>query len=147
VPDPQDAATFERSRIHPGRTADAGQTALLQWYRELIRLRTNISPLGAAATAGYECHVSVHADSTVLAVHRGGTQGNTALILLGFNPNPTTLILREPAGTWTLRLESENKTFGGNGHTALPERLVVVSEGVALTLAPYQVALYLSQPS
>ncbi|HJU04681.1 MAG TPA: DUF3459 domain-containing protein, partial [Nitrospiraceae bacterium] len=147
VPDPQDPATFERSRIHPGTTADAGQTALLQWYRELIRLRTSIPALGAAATTGYECRVSVHLEAAVLTVLRRSPQGDAALLVLGFNSQPTALALHEPAGMWALRLFSENKTFGGQGRTALPERLTVNPEGVTLALAPYEVAVYLSQPA
>ena len=45
VPDPQDPATFERSRLNwaePGREPHAG---LLAWYRELIALRRQVPAL------------------------------------------------------------------------------------------------------
>ncbi len=39
VPDPQDAATFERSRLDWGELAQDDHARLLHWYRDLVRLR------------------------------------------------------------------------------------------------------------
>lgn len=39
VPDPQDVATFERSRLDWGEVTDGDHARLLRWYRDLIRLR------------------------------------------------------------------------------------------------------------
>ncbi|MGH7231053.1 MAG: DUF3459 domain-containing protein, partial [Nitrospiraceae bacterium] len=145
VPDPQDPATFERSRIHPGMPKDAGQTATLRWYAELIRLRKTIPALGPAMT-GDGLTAWAYADAATLVLHRWTTQGQAALLVLGFNQRATALTLREPKGTWRVRLESESKDFGGNGNPA-PKQIVITPDGGALTLPPYAVVLYLSQPA
>ncbi|HEY3734982.1 MAG TPA: malto-oligosyltrehalose trehalohydrolase [Streptosporangiaceae bacterium] len=45
VPDPQDPATFERSRLDWKQPAGQRQGGLLDWYRELITLRRRLSTL------------------------------------------------------------------------------------------------------
>jgi maltooligosyltrehalose trehalohydrolase len=39
VPDPQDHATFERSRLHWGELSEPAHAAMLDWYKQLIALR------------------------------------------------------------------------------------------------------------
>jgi maltooligosyltrehalose trehalohydrolase len=45
VPDPQDPATFERSRLDWAEPAAGAHASLLDWYRELIALRRRIAEL------------------------------------------------------------------------------------------------------
>ena len=45
VPDPQDAATFERSRLNWDEASSGRQAGLLAWYRRLIALRRQIPAL------------------------------------------------------------------------------------------------------
>ncbi len=45
VPDPQDPATFERSRLDWAEPAAGPHAALLDWYRELIALRGRLAEL------------------------------------------------------------------------------------------------------
>jgi maltooligosyltrehalose trehalohydrolase len=42
VPDPQDPATFERSRLDWSELSHPAHRSMLQWYRELIRLRRRL---------------------------------------------------------------------------------------------------------
>lgn len=53
VPDPQDSATFERSRLDWSKAADTNP--MLRWYRELIRLRKRyVLPGERTAYASYK---------------------------------------------------------------------------------------------
>ncbi len=48
VPDPQDGATFERSRLRWDELSRSPHTEMLEWYRSLIALRRNHPHLGCA---------------------------------------------------------------------------------------------------
>jgi maltooligosyltrehalose trehalohydrolase len=81
VPDPQDPATFERSRLdwsEPGREPHA---RLLRWYRDLIALRRATSDLHAADLSA----IDVHWDQRTgrFASHRGD---HLVLVNLGAEP-------------------------------------------------------------
>ena len=45
VPDPQDPATFERSRLQWAEREDEPHRAVLEWHRRLIRLRRGVPAL------------------------------------------------------------------------------------------------------
>jgi maltooligosyltrehalose trehalohydrolase len=69
VPDPQDPATFERSRLNWPEIAVAPHADVLDWYRALIRLRKQWPDL----TSGELANVQVHYDEDAqwLVVWRG----------------------------------------------------------------------------
>jgi maltooligosyltrehalose trehalohydrolase len=67
VPDPQDPATFQRSRLDWTEPARAPHRGLLDWYRKLIALRRRIPAL----TDPRLDSVSVDAAADVLRVRRG----------------------------------------------------------------------------
>ncbi len=144
VPDPQDPATFDRSRVHPGMPKDDGQAALFRWYAELIRLRKTIPALGAADSDTHGIRVWIYPNERVLVVHRWAQQGPEALLLLGFNDKPTTITLREPKGRWSLRLDSRHTSFGGTDHTSSPGPSMILPDGVQVSLPAYAALLYLT---
>lgn len=144
IPDPQDPATFERSRVHPGRQTDPQQAALLRWYRTLNRLRQAHPHLGASHSTK-EHRVWAFESERVLLLHRWTADGKAALGILGFNKGATTVTLREPSGTWVLALDASAEEFGGSGEPAGPDRLVITGEGVTLPLPPYGALLYFRQ--
>ena len=45
IPDPQDPATFERSKLDWSELAEEPHKSILQWYRELIALRSRVAEL------------------------------------------------------------------------------------------------------
>jgi maltooligosyltrehalose trehalohydrolase len=69
VPDPQDPATFERSKL---QWEEAEGSALLEWYRALVRLRRSRADL----TDGRPERVRVDVDEEAqrLTFHRGGVE-------------------------------------------------------------------------
>jgi maltooligosyltrehalose trehalohydrolase len=111
IPDPQDPATFERSRLQLGSAGDARQAAMLRWTRRLIDLRTAIPSLGAGEEkSGHQ--VWAYEREKVLVLRRWGRQGPAALLVLGFNSETTSVMLWKPVGRWSLRLDSSARDFG-----------------------------------
>jgi len=68
VPDPQDAATFERSRLRWDDLSQSHHSDMLAWYRALIALRRNHPHLGCAELD--DLTVDYDADQQWLIVQR-----------------------------------------------------------------------------
>jgi len=143
IPDPQNPATFERSRVNRDRIDDR-QAGLLRWTSALIHLRKTIQALGAGD--GRQLHHKVWAfeREQVLALHRWSNSGDAALLLLGLNQSPVMLTLCEPVGTWQLRLDSGAAEFGGLEQDVMPQELVVPSQGTSVMIPAYTAAGYVS---
>jgi maltooligosyltrehalose trehalohydrolase len=69
VPDPQDPATFERSRLDWAEPARAGHAGLLAWHRRLIALRRQIPALSDPRLSRVETEYDQ--DAGWLVVRRG----------------------------------------------------------------------------
>jgi maltooligosyltrehalose trehalohydrolase len=137
VPDPQDEATFLRSKLNHELTHQPQHAMLEEFYRELIRLR--------------RCHASLHclckenievrgweADKVLLLERWSGE--DRICVILTFAPVRTLLPLSVSVGRWRKILDSEENRWGGGG-TNLPDE--VESEGeVRLTLNPQSLAVF-----
>lgn len=143
IPDPQDPATFERSRVNRDRLDDR-QTGLLRWSSALIHLRKTIPTLSAGDANQLHHSVWVFEREQVLALHRWSNRGDATLLLFGFNQVPGRLTLCAPVGTWRLRLDSEAGEFGGAGKEALPQELIINAQGISVTIPAYTAALFVS---
>jgi maltooligosyltrehalose trehalohydrolase len=142
IPDPQDPLTYERSRIHVNGPLDPRRAAQLRWTRQLIELRTTIPSLGTGGSSS-EHQVWTYEHDNVLVIHRQGDRGPDALLILSFNGVRASVLLREPVGHWCLRLVSTGQEVEGEGRERPPQEMVIMSEGVALSLQAYSAAVYL----
>ncbi len=70
VPDPQDPATFERSKLRWDERERPPHREMLDWYRRLLALRRNLPPPGERVGEGVE--VQVDCDARRLAFVRPG---------------------------------------------------------------------------
>src|SRR5690606_32697661 len=71
VPDPQDVATFERSKLDWSETTEGDHARLLQWYRDLVRLRRERRELRDPHLDQVRAH---RRDDGLVVVHRGKHQ-------------------------------------------------------------------------
>ncbi len=99
VPDPQDVATFERSKLRPEARAGGAGAALWNWYRALIAVRRSFAGFAAAAVG----QVQVDQRGGALAVTRAIDRRETKL-LLNFHSGPSDVELGE--GLWQVRIDS-----------------------------------------
>ena len=141
IPDPQAAATFERSRLNWDRRDDQ-QGQLLRWTNELIRLRKTVSTLGAGDADGLHHAVWGFEQEHVVVLHRWSDRGDGSLMVLGLNRTPVSLVLTEPPGQWYRRLDAGSVEFGGREEDAMPEELVIDAHGISLTIPPFGAAVF-----
>ena len=143
VPDPQDPATFERSRVRPGPQTQEECVQLLRWYHRLIALRTSIPALGAAQRGRHEHDVWVEEGEQILVLHRRALHSQAVLVILSFNRQQISVTLRKPLGTWELIVASWDLEFGGPGTNNFPATVVIGEKGQTISMPAYGVAVYL----
>jgi maltooligosyltrehalose trehalohydrolase len=143
IPDPQDPATFTRSRLNRERLDDR-QTALLRWTKELIRLRRGELALGAGDGKVRHHRVWTFEAEQVLVIQRSAEEGASVLLVLGFNKSPVTVRLSEPQGKWRLRLNSASQEFGGAGQDSMPADLVISPQGTSVSIPTYGATVFLA---
>jgi maltooligosyltrehalose trehalohydrolase len=137
IPDPQDEATFLRSRIDPRLCGSGHHKTLLAFYRELLLLRKDHPVLSWLSKEDME--VMAFESEKVFFVRRWKGTGQTAMIL-HFGSAPASLALPLPPGRWEKLVDSSEGRWGGTG-ASLPESLR--SHGsVALALTAKSLVLF-----
>ncbi|MDI6906713.1 MAG: malto-oligosyltrehalose trehalohydrolase [Thermoanaerobacterales bacterium] len=132
VPDPQDEATFRRSRLNRDLLRLERHRALRAFYRELLTLRREMPALAGRDPDGLE--VSAHEKARVLFVRlRAG--GDEVCLILSFNYGPVSPTLPVPPGRWRKCLDAAEERWLGDGGT-VPDTLVSIGE-VRFALGPW----------
>ena len=144
IPDPQDPATFERSRIDLTRRDKGQRAVLLHWTRTLLEMRKTLPALGAADSERVRHRVWTYESEHVIVLHRWTDYGPASLIILGSNDDRVTLRLHEPVGEWNLQLDAASEGFGGRGQESLRKQLTVTSAGISLSLPAYCASMWLT---
>ena len=142
VPDPLDAATFERSRVHLDATHDERQNALLAWHRRLIHLRKTL-PAYTTAQVHHEAHS--FEEQQVITIHRWTEEGDATLVILGLNEKSIRITLDRPEGTWTLQAASWASEYGGTEDVPASQTLTISSTTEKISLPAYGAAVYARQ--
>jgi maltooligosyltrehalose trehalohydrolase len=83
VPDPQDPATFQRSRLDWSELSEPRHARMLAIYRDLAALRRELPELTDPAFGRNRC--TVDEDTRLLTLHRGAV-----LVVVNFGPDPVT---------------------------------------------------------
>ena len=132
IPDPQSEATFLGCKLHWDLQTDGQHRVLWNFYRELLRLRREVSPLAKLDKEAME--VTSFADQKVLLVRRWEA-GLQIVIVHHFDRAPRNINVRIPAGSWRPVLDSNEERWGGRGGTGAA---ALESTGeVALSLNPW----------
>jgi len=136
-PDPQDPATFWRSRLHWEFQASSPHRELRQFYAELLRLRKQWAPL---ATSDLSCVEAVPFEKEKALLLRRCSNGEELFALFNFGRSPAPLSISLPQANWTQMLNSRDSRWGGPG-SALPDTLTSAPT-LSLTVEPLSFALY-----
>ena len=111
IPDPQDEATFRRSRIDIEQRHQGRHALLHGFYRRLIALRKKNPCLGTVSRPS--CTVSHAGEGPVVLVAREAG-GRRSLCILNFGTQPMAVDLPGP-GDWEVLLDSSGSEWGGPG--------------------------------
>ena len=137
IPDPQDEETFLRAKLNHLLRTRGHHKVLLDFYRELIRLRRTIPALARLSKETMD--VSGYEKEQVLLVRRW-TDNDEVFIIVNFNQKETLVSLPIPEGHWHKLIDSAEERWRGGG-TTIPTELC--SEGeIDLRLNPIAVALF-----
>ncbi len=109
-PDPQDEATFGRSKLNDQLRLEPKHGKLRDFYRTLIGLRREIAPLRALSKEQME--VEVMAAERVVSLRRW-TDGDEAMVLLCFARSAVKVMPRTAAGHWRKLLDSSGAEWMG----------------------------------
>jgi maltooligosyltrehalose trehalohydrolase len=145
IPDPQAEATFERAKLNHNLRLEGGHRLLLEFYKELIRLRKTSSALALLSKEHLE--VRGFEKEKILFVRRWSDNEE---IFMGFNfsDTPISLELPVPAGHWHKQMDSADQRWqvrsGSSGplsRSYLPVTLIS-GGGAILNLNPKAFALF-----
>jgi maltooligosyltrehalose trehalohydrolase len=140
APDPQEEATFLKARINHQLSLQGHHRILRDFYKELIRLRKEIRPLGCLSkktmdVLGYE--------RKKILVLRRWNGGDEAVAVFHFGNLPVSAVVPIPVGSWEKLIDSADKRWEGPGRSVHDNLL---SDGeVFLTLPPHSMALFISR--
>jgi maltooligosyltrehalose trehalohydrolase len=120
IPDPQDVATFERSRLQWGEIDEEPHRGMLELYRAVLAIRRE--ELRFDATSDREFEAMAKDEETIVLQHRLKDGRALAVIARLGGAEPASfadLLPPAPAGRqWKVLLCSEESRFGGDGQTS-----------------------------
>ena len=136
-PDPQAEETFKRSKLNHGLKKEPNHRTLLEYHKELIRLRKTLPALRALSKE--KTDVVRLEEERVLAVRRW-SGNNEVLAIFNFNDHEVRLVQATPQGVWRKRMDSSERRWMGRG-SSVPELIESVPRGT-LTLQAHDVLLF-----
>ncbi len=120
IPDPQDPATFERSKLNWSEIEREPHASIRRLYRELLTLRRDEPALRSGASGRFR---AIEIDEESLLLRREAEGGETLWLALRFRGQGT-IELTPHAGTervgWEVVLSTEDLQFAPEPHPAAP---------------------------
>jgi len=137
-PDPQEEGTFLRSKLNWEKREDGNPRVLLNFYKDLIRLRREIPALSNLDKDSLEV-CGFEAEKLIFMRRWKGTCEVFYILNLGAaDVNPRVYL---PEGRWRKILDSSDRIWNGPG-TFLPES---IRSGEEVTVRGHGLALYLKE--
>jgi maltooligosyltrehalose trehalohydrolase len=140
-PDPQAEETFARARLDRGLRQEGEHKALLEFYREALRVRRALTLLTDLGRQDRD--VRSYEREKLLWVRMLGERGE-AVLLAHFGRQELTLTLPWPEGSWRRRFDSADTMWQGPGSQAPP---TIAAPELSLKLSPQSLVLYLREDS
>ena len=136
VPDPQDEATFLRSRLTPLDLHSPSQRLLHAFYRELLRIRRQTAALTHLSME--QCRAVPLEEQTLLVERWCGA--SEVLLILCFSQQEADVAISHPVGPWAKVIYSADPCWNGAGK--VPATLDASAGEFRLRLSPRSFVLY-----
>lgn len=135
-PDPQSLDTFLKSKLEWKKRENGKHKVLLDFYRNLIRLRKEIPALSIPDKNSLEVYGLE--EKKILFMRRWNDDSHV-FCMFNFNQNNITLEISQPQGIWRKSLDSSDVVWQGKG-SLLPE--VCMGGKESIVLSGHSFALY-----
>jgi maltooligosyltrehalose trehalohydrolase len=112
IPDPQSEETFRKAKLHWELRSEGRHGVLLEFYRELLRLRRETPALALLDKRSTTVATLQH-EKTLLVIRRSGA--SEILAVFNFDARPVQLSLPLLAGQWQKQLDSGEQRWEGEG--------------------------------
>jgi len=112
LPDPQAEATFQSAKLHHHLKNEGRHRTLYEFYRELLRLRSNLPALTLLSKEHLE--VASCEKERVLFVRRW-CDDEQVCIVFNFGSDRVEMTFGMPAGDWRVLLDTREERWGGPG--------------------------------
>jgi maltooligosyltrehalose trehalohydrolase len=139
-PDPQDESTFLQAKLNHDQRHEGYYRVLLEFHRELIRLRKDIPALAHLSKDDME--VFDYEREKVLVIRRRNGP-DEAVGIFHFDDESAARSISLPGGQWAKRLDSADTCWQGPG-SQIPAKIISDGE-MALTLSPYSFVLFVKE--
>lgn len=139
LPDPQDEATFLRSKLNHERRIGGRHQVLWRFYQELLRLRRTLPALSELDLAATETQVD-EASGTLWLRRRD--RGTEVMVLFNFSGEPVVRSWPLAKGTWQVLIDSAGPAWAApeQAETVVQRPTILDSPGeTQITLAAYNV--------
>jgi maltooligosyltrehalose trehalohydrolase len=137
APDPQDEATFERSRPASAPPGEGPRARLRELYRELLRLRRE-EPLICDPAAPDVATMRVPGHDALVLRRRDHRGARELLTVLNADHERVDVAVPDAAGGWTSLVDSEDERWDGQGASPPP---TVVGDVLKLSVRPRSAVL------
>jgi len=134
-PDPMAVETFQRSKLDWGKRQRGENKVMLDYYRELINLRSKVPALANLSKKGLEVR---GLEKERIVYMRRWHRKSQILCLMNFNDCSKSVKIKLPAGRWGKIFDSADEKWGGPG----PELPKKIGAGQRITLKPFNFAVY-----
>jgi maltooligosyltrehalose trehalohydrolase len=138
--DPQEESTFLRAKINHDLRCSGSHRVLLEFYRELIQVRSRVPALRMPLKENLEVH-GLEADR-ILMIRRWSDTEQVAAVF-HFGEEAKTLSISLPKGGWEMIFDSAAERWQGPGGREVGH--LSADGAVALCLAPWSFVLYLAR--
>ena len=136
-PDPQDEATFLRSKLDHSRRHIGSHQIIYGFYQELIKLRRTLRGLARPDKQHLEAHALER--EKILWVQRWSDAGK-AVVVANFSKEPQCVLVAVPEGEWRKVLDSADQRWRGPGNSVPPR--FSSSGQVQLSLCPESFSVF-----
>jgi maltooligosyltrehalose trehalohydrolase len=135
-PDPQSAETFLKSKIRWEKRNEGRHKVLLDYYKNLIKLRRDIPALSNLDKNSLDV---VGLEDEKLLLMRRWQDGSEVFSVFNFNDVDARLAAPLTAGVWKKILDSSENIWNGPG-TLLPDR---ITQGEEMAVKSQSLSLYI----